>query len=604
MRHIRLIVALTMALFVAQILALSAEGVAVSKKPRTIIIPMENAEKNWKIFTMVNRLLSLNWKIYRTEQSYKDFPAGSFVICTKDQPISEEQTIKYVEELSQRYNIPVNLYNQPVQCQKRTVVQPKVGVLYTGSYGIGAQYVLEELGFEARAISYEEVRNKSLQKFNVLVVAGGYPNMKERLGKKGMQEIKSFVEEGGGYYGACGGACFAARLKIIPSSSLMESKPGFSGPIWIKIGNSSHPLWYGYKEKIMLAGWGGHFPQTDADSIKILGKYDKVSPGFHIHNINAYEVSKYIPEEWETLKKILGQPLKPAHLLGKTAILEDNYRKGRVIITSLHPETPELEQGYSVLANALFYLSQKKAQGREHYQVEKTTFESLDLLEKKIDLILSDIRKLHHLIDDVFHFGVENGFWYTPKNWPKWEYICPSFSFYTCRSRQVYADEMLRHAEDLSSMLDSIGEIEIIKLRKKNETRSARKILNTAESKIDLFYTALSALDQERHIKQLEESLESFNTEYKKLILFSNELKIAEKEKTDKEVIVLIRTKYEDQKEKVLGTRSTSSHPALSQSEISFWNLFDSVVDGMSDLKFKAAEADKWIDYALFCLAE
>ncbi len=599
MRHIRLIIVLTMVLFVAQILALSVDGMAVSKKPRTIIIPMENAEKNWKIFTMVNRLLSLNWEIYRTEESFNDFPGGSFLIPIKDQPISGQRAVKYVEKLSQRYNIPITSYNQQIECQKRKVIQPTIGMPYKGAWRLRAQCVLEQLGFETRIIPYEDIKRKPLRKFNVLVQSGGgSKEMRERLGKEGMEKIKFFIEKGGGYYGACGGACFAYRLNLIPSPMTAEPKSSYNffpaafwGPIWVKVKDSSHPIWYGYKEKVILTPWGAHFPQVELDSIKILGEYAEVCPGFHIHHhkINAYEVSKYIPDEWEVLEKVFNHPVNPEYLLGKPAITENNYGKGRVIITSAHPETPGVEQGYSVFANVLFYLAQNEAEGGEQPKINKSIFESLEILEKKIDSCLADIRGIHYSIDDIFHFGLENGFWYIPKDWPKWQYISVGHSF---REYQVYSDEFLRHAEYLSGMLKAIGEKEeaILKLEKiyKDDLENM-KILDNAQSNIHFFYKSVSTFDQEGQIKELNELLETFNIEYKKLWLYFKELKIAQEEKADKEIIVSIKAKYEEQEKKVM--------------EIIPKGLFDAVADNIANLKFTALEADKWIDYALFCLA-
>ena len=76
-----------------------------------------------------------------------------------------------------------------------------------------------------RAISAEDIRTGSLEQFDVLVIPGGSAREKAlELGEVGMTAIRTYVHEGGGYVGICGGA-FLATSHYEWGLALVNVKP-------------------------------------------------------------------------------------------------------------------------------------------------------------------------------------------------------------------------------------------------------------------------------------------------------------------------------------------------------------------------------------------
>ncbi|KAF5428521.1 hypothetical protein C5S39_11325, partial [Candidatus Methanophagaceae archaeon] len=134
------------------------------------------------------------------------------------------------------------------------------------------QLCLEELGFDIRTISANEIENGELNQFNVLAVGGGYHKHKsDLLTEIGKNNIRSFVNDGGGYFGSCGGAAFVMNVSgglnmiAVERRARSDQPAEINGPIEIKILDSSHPIWYGLNSpNVSLPPWyGGAFKVQD-----------------------------------------------------------------------------------------------------------------------------------------------------------------------------------------------------------------------------------------------------------------------------------------------------------------------------------------------------
>jgi glutamine amidotransferase-like uncharacterized protein len=72
--------------------------------------------------------------------------------------------------------------------------------------------MLDWLGCAYDPLTPSTVNDLSVDHHHVLVMPGGNMGIyAQNLGDQGMQRIKAYVEQGGGYVGICGGAYFAAR---------------------------------------------------------------------------------------------------------------------------------------------------------------------------------------------------------------------------------------------------------------------------------------------------------------------------------------------------------------------------------------------------------
>ena len=202
---------------------------------------------------------------------------------------------------------------------------PKIAI-YSGS-GCWAesitagQRMFEWMGYRCEVVGAQRINTEGLDGFNILYIPGG--NMYQYaldISSTGKANVRSFVSNGGGYIGICGGAYFASRhirwqgtdfivesLQLfegmaVGSVDQIEPYPGFD-MCEIAIVDHAHPITSpAPASEWILYYWGPALIPDTGVQVSILGRY-----------------------------AITNQP----------AMVAFSYGKGRVFLIGTHPEIEE-----------------------------------------------------------------------------------------------------------------------------------------------------------------------------------------------------------------------------------------------------------------------
>lgn len=244
-------------------------------------------------------------------------------------------------------------------CKKEDAINPeyklsnnessdiKVG-LYL-DYGVwdvcrtSTQSMLKEMNCNYIILNKDSIVNGNLNLYNLFIMPGGDMWIyRDSLTSTGMNKIKEFVRNGGGYIGICGGSYFAAN-KIIWHGWANEPRINVSinglglfsgtadGPMEnfapsyenaqceIKIVDKTHPVCNNIPDIIRPYYFAGpNFILSDSSNISILGK-----------TINS----------------------------NNNLIMALQYNQGRVFLSSTHFEFDEARSSWELLKNAIIWCS-------------------------------------------------------------------------------------------------------------------------------------------------------------------------------------------------------------------------------------------------------
>jgi glutamine amidotransferase-like uncharacterized protein len=213
-----------------------------------------------------------------------------------------------------------------------------------GTSGPGVAQVTRQLG-AARGIQVTKVKGVDiaagrLKDFDVVIFTGGSASQQAKtLGDKGGEEIRRFVREGGGYVGICAGAYLACSgfdwsLGIINASTVSSRWQRGVGEVEVEcmFGSSGwnfHPTFTeaGRRTSQMVVPRGRVFYEN-GPILKPAGRSD----------IPEYDVLAYFRTELAENDSPVGA------MINSPAITRARFGKGRVLISSPHPEqTPWME---------------------------------------------------------------------------------------------------------------------------------------------------------------------------------------------------------------------------------------------------------------------
>ncbi len=175
----------------------------------------------------------------------------------------------------------------------------------------------------------------------ILIPGGGGSSEAKALGEKGLSNIEKFVSQGGGYIGICAGAFLpikgywgnlTEKLQIVNAEPLdVDHWNRGSGPVELEI-KRNHFIFKDIKGKRFVLNYY---------SGPVLVPSDLPLPPYK-------ELAVFRTDYHEN-------GAKPGDMLGRTAILEAHYGKGRIILFSPHPELTEGKE--KMLARAVLYVS-------------------------------------------------------------------------------------------------------------------------------------------------------------------------------------------------------------------------------------------------------
>jgi len=178
----------------------------------------------------------------------------------------------------------------------------------------------------------------------VLIPGGGGSLVAKALGEMGLANIEKFVAAGGGYVGICAGAFLpikgywgnlTERLQIVNAKAVdIDHWNRGSGLVTLEIVHN-HPIFNGINsKKFQLQYYSG----------PVLTPANLPLPPYQ-------ELAVFRTDYHEN-------GAKPGDMLGKTAILEAHYQKGKIILFSAHPELTEGKE--MMLVRAIAYISRER----------------------------------------------------------------------------------------------------------------------------------------------------------------------------------------------------------------------------------------------------
>lgn len=209
-----------------------------------------------------------------------------------------------------------------------TPVRPpvKTGVYVSnGLSGGGAiewiRLVHDSPELELTLLDSAKIRAGALDKLDMLVMPGGSsPEIKRDLGADGAGRIKAFIRGGGGYIGTCAGCCL-----------MMEEAPDPSR------GLNVMPFYRSGSKGRFLMPVGVNAKGADALGVKKGTYYLQYSHGPILEpSTNAIPDAHF--EVWGTNLSDSGRFGGKLEMYGRAALVGGTYGRGRVFVTSCHPE--------------------------------------------------------------------------------------------------------------------------------------------------------------------------------------------------------------------------------------------------------------------------
>ncbi len=297
----------------------------------------------------------------------------------------------------------------------------KVALFWDESFlwGLIAYDTFTQLSINFGLITSADIQEGILEKYDTLFVPGGWASNKAKaLGERGKESIRRFVELGGSYLGFCGGAGLALEHKdgisLVPVTRKPTSDriPSFSGKIKLNQDEPNHPIWSGIPNKAAFhAWWPGQFSILEHGNVKVLASYDVPGDGSYVADLPVGPTMNW--DQWE---KSYGTNLNPERIKGEPAVLETDYGKGKVLLSYLHFETPDDNQGQKVLLNIFEYLADKKVQLGQNTasKDEWVTVSNGSGIDK---ILVETINDLEAAASDLISFGQHNFLWYWRNPW-------------------------------------------------------------------------------------------------------------------------------------------------------------------------------------------
>ncbi len=320
--------------------------IAVMAYPKSFNQPV-----NWLKMVMANAKEKSSCKIWTAIQCYDSVSSESVFDQVKNARIANSDGIA-IFRLGEMTENMWDAFHKGIDLNiEKLFEEQKTGIIYTGNGTIRNCWqksteallrnndIIPLLLKEDALINFDSFNQKKF----ILIPGGSGSEEAEALDTMGLQNIDKFVSLGGGYIGICAGsylpikgynANLTEKLQIVNAEAkdIQHWNRG-NGEVQIKVVNN-HPIFSGITEDNFKMNYycGPILEPSDLS----LPKYKELA----VFKTDYHE-----------------NGATPGDMLDKTAILEAQYHKGKIILFSPHPElTPGKEH---LLVNAVKYVSGK-----------------------------------------------------------------------------------------------------------------------------------------------------------------------------------------------------------------------------------------------------
>ncbi len=170
-------------------------------------------------------------------------------------------------------------------------------------------------------VDSEMIAKGALDQLDLFVMPGGSsPRIKRDLGTNGTARIKDFIRRGGGYVGTCAGCC----LLLDP---VYDQRRGIGVIPFYRSGSKGQTVL-----PVTVNEKGAAALGLNKGTYGLRYSYGPVLEP----STNAVEGAKF--EVWATNAGDFEKPGGKPEMYGRAAIVGGTYGKGRVVVTSCHPE--------------------------------------------------------------------------------------------------------------------------------------------------------------------------------------------------------------------------------------------------------------------------
>ena len=206
--------------------------------------------------------------------------------------------------------------------------ETKIALLtWSGALLSVVEKMFEYMGFDVETVSGGEIKFGALKDFDILVCPGGSGSPFDDLGTNGINRIRNFIEDGGGYLGICAGALYASDYFV------WKGVPSFEPPF-------DEEIVMGESMNFDLFPGVGYFPieeisvNTAMTKINIVDRAHPVTDSLPDHMHVFYAQGPYLEPHEDANVTILAT----YDVTGDPAIVAFQYGRGRVLLSGIHPE--------------------------------------------------------------------------------------------------------------------------------------------------------------------------------------------------------------------------------------------------------------------------
>lgn len=296
-----------------------------------------------------------------------------------------------------------------------------IAILWDASHiwGYLLLHAVRSTGIPYRVLKGIEIAQSGLSG-KMLIVPGGSARRKaEALGIAGMQAVRRFVHEGGGYLGFCGGSGLALNGGLGLCSWKRDGMVDrlqhlVSGHISCSLAAGSEyiPGEISGKNVFLPVWWPGRFNEPSVpDNVEILARYRAPGPDLYVADMPFGIMPSDILAEWNTM---YGVTLRPSLLDNRPCVIAGRYGRGSWLLSYSHLETPPSAfSGGSEAGRWLLYLLQRQC----GVKVDTSELPVLDFRELPVrweDEVLLRARKM---LDDLLLLAQELGLLFPRNSW-------------------------------------------------------------------------------------------------------------------------------------------------------------------------------------------